>query len=279
MSDKTPPANLHGSPLGAAVTYRDTYAPELLFPVSRQPQRDGLGIAGPLPFHGVDIWNGYELSWLDPAGKPVVATLRFDVPIDSPNIVESKSVKLYLNSLNQSAFDSAAAVEAAIAGDLSAAAGAPVKVAVQALRPQSRRSLTNFAGTVIDDLAVAISHYHPAPELLTAAGDGVDEVLVSHLLKSNCPVTGQPDWAAVRIAYRGAAIDRAGLLAYIISYRQHSGFHEHCVERIFSDVKARCRPERLSVYARYTRRGGLDINPFRSSVAGEAPDNDGDLRQ
>ncbi|GAB2179790.1 NADPH-dependent 7-cyano-7-deazaguanine reductase QueF [Denitratisoma sp. agr-D3] len=276
---KDAPANLHGSPLGATVAYRDTYAPELLFPVSRQPQRDGLGIAGPLPFHGVDIWNGYELSWLDPRGKPVVATLRFDVPIDSPNIVESKSVKLYLNSLNQSAFDSVASVEAAIAQDLSAAAGAPVSVAVHALQPQAQRALANFSGTVIDDLAVHIRHYHPAPELLSAQGDVVEETLVSHLLKSNCPVTGQPDWAAVRIAYRGPAIDRAGLLAYIVSYRQHSGFHEHCVERIYTDLMARCRPQRLSVYARYTRRGGLDINPYRSSVAGDVPDNDGDLRQ
>jgi len=279
MSDKTPPANLHGSPLGAAVTYRDTYAPELLFPVSRQPQRDGLGIAGPSPFHGVDIWNGYELSWLDPQGKPRVATLRFDVPATSPNIVESKSIKLYLNSFSQSVFPSVAAVEAAIARDLSASAGAAVAVKVSPMTAGAQRSLANFAGTVIDDLDVAIAHYLPAPELLSATGDVVEETLVSHLLKSNCPVTGQPDWAGVRIAYRGPAIDRAGLLAYIVSYRQHSGFHEHCVERIFSDVMARCRPERLSVYARYTRRGGLDINPFRSSVAGEVPDNDGDLRQ
>jgi 7-cyano-7-deazaguanine reductase len=273
------PVNLNGSPLGATVAYRDTYAPELLFPVSRQPQRDALGIAGPLPFHGVDVWNGYELSWLDLRGKPVAATLRFDVPADSPNIVESKSVKLYLNSLNQTAFDSAAAVEAAITKDLSAAAGATVQVRVQPLMPQAALARTNFAGTVIDDVAVDIHHYHPTPELLSAGGHVMEEVLVSHLLKSNCPVTGQPDWAAVRIAYRGPAIDRACLLAYIVSYRQHSGFHEHCVERIYTDIMARCHPERLSVYARYTRRGGLDINPFRSSVAGDLPDNDGDLRQ
>ncbi|HEY3431120.1 MAG TPA: NADPH-dependent 7-cyano-7-deazaguanine reductase QueF [Rhodocyclaceae bacterium] len=275
----TTPANLHGSPLGATVSYRDTYAPELLFPVSRQPQRDALGVAGALPFYGVDVWNGYELSWLDSQGKPFVAALRFDVPATSDNIVESKSIKLYLNSFSQSVFASAAEVEAAIARDLSAAAGAPVAVKVSPLLPNEQRSLRNFSGTVIDDLAVEIKHYQPAPELLTCGDGVVEETLVSHLLKSNCPVTGQPDWAAVRIAYRGPAIDRAGLLAYIVSYRQHSGFHEHCVERIYTDIMARCQPERLSVYARYTRRGGLDINPFRSSVAGDVPENNGDIRQ
>ncbi|RTL57666.1 MAG: NADPH-dependent 7-cyano-7-deazaguanine reductase QueF [Rhodocyclaceae bacterium] len=275
-----PPANIAGSPLGATVAYRDRYAPELLFPVSRAPQRQDIGIIGALPFHGVDIWNAYELSWLDPRGKPIAATARFDVPIDSPNIVESKSIKLYLNSFNQTQFYSAVDVQAAITKDLSAAAGAMVTVTVEPLLPGAQRRLGNFAGVLLDNLEVDIGHYHPAPELLKCHGDGwVEEVLVSHLLKSNCPVTGQPDWASVRIAYRGRAIDHAGLLAYIVSYRQHSGFHEHCVERIYADIAARCAPEKLSVYARYTRRGGLDINPFRSSEAGDMPENDGDIRQ
>ena len=278
MSDS--PSLLHGSPLGATVAYCDRYAPELLFPVSRQPQRAAIGIDAALPFHGVDIWNGYELSWLDPRGKPRGATLRFDVPATSANIVESKSIKLYLNSFSQSTFASREEVAAVIARDLSAAAGASVAVQVALLQPGEQRRLRNFSGLLIDDLEVDIEHYQPAPQLLVCKGEApVEETLVSHLLKSNCPVTGQPDWAALRIAYRGPALDRAGLLAYIVSYRQHSGFHEHCVERIYCDLQARCRPERLSVYARYTRRGGLDINPFRSSVAGEMPDNDGDVRQ
>ena len=276
MSTPTP---LHGSPLGSTVAYCDTYAPALLFPVARQLQRDALGIGSALPFHGVDVWNGYELSWLNARGKPVAATLRFDVPATSPNIVESKSVKLYLNSLNQTAFASATEVQAVIARDLSAAAGAAVTVTVQPMSSGAQRRQGNFNGICIDDLDVTIADYHPAPALLKTGGGVVEEVLVSHLLKSNCPVTGQPDWAAVRIAYCGPAIDRAGLLAYIVSYRQHSGFHEHCVERIYCDILARCQPEKLSVYARYTRRGGLDINPFRSSEAGEVPDNDGDIRQ
>ncbi|HEX5392150.1 MAG TPA: NADPH-dependent 7-cyano-7-deazaguanine reductase QueF [Rhodocyclaceae bacterium] len=275
------PGNIAGSPLGATVAYRDSYAPDLLFPVSRIPQRQDIGIAGSLPFHGVDVWNAYELSWLNAKGKPVAATARFDVPPTSPNIVESKSIKLYLNSLNQTHFDSVEAVCAVMARDLSAAAGAKVKVAVQPLVAGEVRHQHNFSGILLDDLDIAIEHYEPAPHLLKLAPGGAeaDEVLVSHLLKSNCPVTGQPDWASVRIAYQGPAIDHAGLLAYIVSFRRHSGFHEHCVERIYTDLMTRCAPHRLSVYARYTRRGGLDINPFRSSEAEDAPQNDGDIRQ
>lgn len=275
------PGNIAGSPLGATVTYRDSYAPDLLFPVSRVPQRQDIGISGALPFHGVDVWNAYELSWLNDKGKPVAATARFDVPAASPNIVESKSIKLYLNSLNQTRFDSVEAVRAAMARDLSAAAGAEVNVTVQPVVAGEVRHQHNFVGILLDDLDVAIEHYEPAPHLLTLAPNGaeVEEVLVSHLLKSNCPVTGQPDWASVRIAYKGPAIDHVGLLAYIVSFRRHSGFHEHCVERIYTDLMAHCAPQRLSVYARYTRRGGLDINPFRSSEAEDAPANDGDIRQ
>lgn len=274
------PGNIAGSPLGATVAYRDSYAPELLFPVSRAPQRAEIGIVDTLPFHGVDVWNAYELSWLDAKGKPVVATARFDVPANSPNIVESKSIKLYLNSLNQTRFDSPEAVRAAIARDLSAAAGAEVGVVLKPLLAGEERHQRNFPGVLLDQLDVIVDHYEPAPQLLTVvAGKEADEVLVSHLLKSNCPVTGQPDWASVRIAYQGPAIDHAGLLAYIVSFRRHSGFHEHCVERIYQDIMTRCAPRKLSVYARYTRRGGLDINPFRSSDSSDAPENDGDIRQ
>lgn len=275
-------ASPEASPLGRNVAYRDSYAPELLFPISRQSKRDEIGIVGEPPFHGGDLWNAYELSWLDIKGKPQVALATFWVPATSPNIIESKSLKLYLNAFNQTRLLSAAAVAETIAIDLSAAAGAPVEVQVTPLAEVGRRTCRNFSGILLDDLDIAIDHYAgPAPDLLVAHGEQADvsETLVSHLLKSNCLVTGQPDWASVAIRYRGAPLDRAALLRYLVSFRQHNEFHEQCVERIFFDLWTRCRPSELAVYARYTRRGGLDINPFRSSAAGERPDNDGDVRQ
>lgn len=291
MADQLPPAidnaahaSAQDSPLGRAVAYRDTYAPELLFPISRQPKRDEIGLTAgqPRPFHGGDLWNAYELSWLDIKGKPQVALATFWVPADSPNIIESKSLKLYLNAFNQTRLLNAASVAETIALDLSAAAGATVEVTVTPLADVGQRSCRNFSGILLDDLDIACDHYAaPAPQLLRCR-DGeaeVNETLVSHLLKSNCLVTGQPDWASVAIRYRGAPLERAALLRYLVSFRQHNEFHEQCVERIFNDVWTHCRPAALTVYARYTRRGGLDINPFRSSVAGERPDNDGDVRQ
>jgi len=256
------------SPLGQQTQYISTYAPELLFPIPRQQARQSLSLdSASLPFYGVDIWTGYELSWLDERGKPVVAVAEFDIPFDSPSIVESKSFKLYLNSLNQTRFANIEQVKNTLMNDLSLAIGAAVGVKMESLPARYLlTAVTELDGLCIDDLPVEVEHYHPAPELLTAdAGQVVDEKLVSHLLKSNCPVTGQPDWASVQVSYSGPKIDRDALLRYIISFREHQDFHEHCVERMFVDILTRCQPRALSVYARYTRRGGLDINPFRST--------------
>ena len=256
------------SPLGQQTQYISTYAPELLFPIPRQQARQSLSLdSASLPFYGVDIWTGYELSWLDERGKPVVAVAEFDIPFDSPSIVESKSFKLYLNSLNQTRFANIEQVKNTLMNDLSLAIGAAVGVKMESLPARYLlTAVTELDGLCIDDLPVEVEHYHPAPELLTAdAGQVVDEKLVSHLLKSNCPVTGQPDWASVQVSYSGPKIDRDALLRYIISFREHQDFHEHCVDRMFVDILTRCQPRALSVYARYTRRGGLDINPFRST--------------
>lgn len=268
------------SPLGKTVSYSDSYSPELLYPIPRSGKREEIGVPAALPFHGVDIWNAYELSWLDPRGKPVVALAEFRVPAASPNIIESKSFKLYLNSFAQTRLDDAAEVGRRLRRDLSAAAGADVNVMLQLAAGFARETLRELDGEVIDGLDIAIDSYdEPQPEFLVAdGGDVVEETLVSHLLKSNCPVTGQPDWASVRIRYRGGRLDHAGLLRYLVSFRRHSDFHEQCVERIYMDLSRRCAPQALSVYARYTRRGGLDINPFRSSVD-ELPGNPRGARQ
>jgi len=267
--------------LGKATEYRSDYAPELLFPIPRAFKRVESGIdAAVLPFVGEDLWNAYEVSWLNPKGKPVVALATFRVPADSPNLIESKSFKLYLNSFNQTVFANTAAVEATLLRDLSAAAGAMIgaKVAVLGDRPQA--AVAYPAGVLLDDLDIACTTYQPAPELLTTVDGGmVEETLYSHLLKSNCLVTGQPDWAMVVIRYRGRPIERAGLLRYIVSFRGHNEFHEQCVERIYCDITRHCAPEVLAVYARYTRRGGLDINPFRSSGVFPPPDNTREVRQ
>lgn len=279
MNQTTDPGIL--SPLGKPTEYRADYAPELLYPIPRQLKRDELGIAGEaLPFVGEDIWNAYEVSWLNPKGKPVVALACFRVPADSPNLVESKSFKLYLNSFNQTIFADAAAVEKTLVGDLSAAAGAPVGTKIEVLDGRPQVSVGYPSGVLLDDLDIACDCYQPAPELLaTVDGPKVEETLYSHLLKSNCLVTGQPDWAMLVVRYRGWPIDRAGLLRYIVSFRGHNEFHEQCVERIFCDISRRCAPDALAVYARYTRRGGLDINPFRSSGEFPAPDNTREVRQ
>ena len=279
MSQATDPSIL--SPLGKPTEYRADYAPELLYPIPRQLKRDELGItAASLPFVGEDIWNAYEVSWLNPRGKPVVALATFRVPADSPNLVESKSFKLYLNPFNQTAFADAAAVEATLVSDLSAAAGAPISAKIEVLSRRPQVLVGYPEGILLDDLDIACAAYQPAPALLvTVDGEKVDETLYSHLLKSNCLVTGQPDWAMVVIRYRGRPIEPAGLLRYIVSFRNHNEFHEQCVERIYCDIQRYCAPEALAVYARYTRRGGLDINPFRSSGEFPSPDNTREVRQ
>lgn len=261
------------TPLGRPVDYPREYDAGLLFAIPRNVGRAALGLGdGPLPFAGHDRWHAYELSWLDPRGKPQVATATFVVPADSPNLVESKSLKLYLNAFNATRLASPEAVRERVAEDLSRTAGSAVAVAFD-VPPADPPGPGGGAGECIDALDVAVDHYGPPrADLLSAeAGTRVREVLWSALLKSNCPVTGQPDWADVRIAYAGPRIDRAGLLRYLVSFRDHAEFHEQCVERIFVDVQARCAPERLSVEARYTRRGGLDINPWRATPGSTPP--------
>lgn len=262
--------------LGREVAYPRHYDASLLFPIPRAAARDQIGIGDALPFIGHDRWHAYELSWLDARGKPVIETATITVPATSPHLVESKSLKLYLNSFNATRFDDAESVRARIAGDLSQSAGAAVVVAF-GLPPFA----DNNNAICIDTLDVAIDSYGPPDAGLLRAedGHGVDETLHSDLLKSNCPVTGQPDWAGVRIAYRGPRIDREGLLRYLVSFRDHAEFHEQCVERIFVDLLARCRPDVLSVEARYTRRGGLDINPWRATPGHAMPPAGRDLRQ
>lgn len=269
--------DLAAAPLGHVTGFPDTYDASLLFPVSRAPQRRELGIAGVppdvLPFAGADLWTAYELTWLDARGKPAIAIATFAVPVTSPSIVESKSVKLYLGSFAQTRYDDAKAVSATIAHDLSAAAGAPVRVELVAPAAFGALRMEELAGESLDALPVSIDGYALDPSSLGAAGPAVAQTLRTNLFRSLCPVTGQPDFAAVAIAYRGPQIDREGLLRYLVSYRCHSGFHEHCVERIFVDVMAACHCQALSVYARFTRRGGLDINPFRCSSNAAVPPN------
>ena len=263
------------STLGQSVAYPSSYDAALLFPIPRTEARAKLGLDDALPFVGVDLWNAFELSWLDPRGKPQVALAEFRVPATSPHLIESKSFKLYLNSFSQERVASTDALRATLISDLSAAAGAPVSVSLIAPTSPQAFPVSVLPGELIDSVAIAIEHYGPpAPELLKAdAAEHVEETLVSHLFRSNCPVTGQPDWASLQVAYAGPRIDRAALLRYLVSFRTHSDFHEACVERIFLDLRARCAPLKLSVYARFTRRGGLDINPFRALPGASMPDN------
>ncbi|MFI8479204.1 NADPH-dependent 7-cyano-7-deazaguanine reductase QueF [Pseudomonas sp. NPDC078700] len=269
------------SPLGKSSEYIATYTPSLLFPIPRAPKWAELGLsAETLPYQGVDFWNCFELSWLQPSGKPVVAIAEFAIPADSPNIIESKSFKLYLNSLNQTVFASAAELVEVMTADLSAAAGKPVSVKVRSLDDVAADGVASLPGLCIDDADISISNYEqPQPELLRCDEQTrVSEILYSHLLKSNCPVTGQPDWGTVVIEYCGPALDQGSLLTYLVSFRQHADFHEQCVERIFLDIQRLLKPESLTVYARYVRRGGLDINPYRST-APINPDNRRLVRQ
>jgi len=263
------------SPLGKMTEYPDVYAPEVLFAIPREKDRGKLNLGDELPFSGVDLWTAYELSWLNELGKPVVATAELSFPATSPNIVESKSLKLYFNSLNEMRYASSDALQTLIARDLGEVAGANAEVRLT-LGSEFRPITIGLPdGTCIDDQEIEIESYDVNAELLAgSAEDGVivDETLYSRLLKSNCPITNQPDWATLSVHYQGARINRASLLKYIVSFRNHDGFHEQCVEQIFMDLQRHCEPQALSVYARYTRRGGLDINPFRSNFE-SPPDN------
>jgi len=268
------------SPLGKNSAYIDIYDASLLFPIERIGKRREINIESELPFSGVDIWNAYELSWLNEKGKPVVALAEFFIPADSPNLIESKSFKLYLNSFNQTKFKSLHKVQSLLENDLSLAAGKKVHVTVAFLQQAGRSAdIQTVDAECIDDLDIEVSTYQMSPGLLAVGSEEVQEVLVSHLLKSNCLVTGQPDWGSVFIDYQGPKIDREALLKYFISFRQHNEFHEQCVERIFVDLKENCRCNKLTVYARYIRRGGLDINPFRTDDQNASPNNTRLVRQ
>ena len=269
------------SPLGKPVAYGGDYDPSLLHPIPRATQRAALGLGDDLPFVGADIWNAYELSWLDARGKPRVALAELRVPASSPNIVESKSLKLYLGSHAQVRYADAEALRTLLMRDLGDAAGAPVTVVLTPAGTNSFSSSETLEGDPIDDLPIEITHYGPprADFLVSDAEQKVDEVLVSHLFRSNCPVTGQPDWASIQVRYAGPRIARDGLLRYLVSFRSHCDFHEHCIERIFVDLQQRCAPTRLAVFGRFTRRGGIDINPFRATPGLPMPGNPRTPRQ
>ena len=270
------------SQLGKASAYIDQYDAALLFPISRTPKREEIGVTSTPSFFGADLWTAYELSWLNAKGKPQVALAHFTLPSSSPCIIESKSFKLYLNSFNNTRLQGqdhgVQALLDLLAHDLSDAAGARVAVKIELLPQDRQPKIVTFEGTPLDRLDIECSLYTPAPQLLRCLDQPpeqgqIEETVYSDLLKSNCLVTGQPDWGSVEISYLGAPIDHAGLLQYIVSFRNHNEFHEQCVERIFMDIWQRCKPTRLTVYARYTRRGGLDINPYRTSQPGVLPSN------
>ena len=271
-------------PLGQATQYPEQYDSGLLYPIPRSENRLKLGLkeGQALPFVGVDIWNAFELSWLNQKGKPQIALAEFQIPADSPKMIESKSFKLYLNSLNNARFENENEVRERLVADLSAVAGSKITARIQANDAIAKKGMQEMGGVLLDRLDIEIDPHIPAdPNLLGVNKDfgPIEQCLVSHLLKSNCPVTGQPDWASVQIRYQGRPILEEGLLRYLIGFRQLGEFHEHCVETIFSDIKRQCKPDKLSVYARYTRRGGLDINPFRTDHNAPWPENTRHSRQ
>ncbi|RYV03252.1 NADPH-dependent 7-cyano-7-deazaguanine reductase QueF [Shewanella sp. OPT22] len=258
---------LTGLTLGKSTQYESEYNPALLQGVPRKLNRDAIELGTELPFHGEDIWTGYELSWLNAKGKPMVAIAEFRLNYESENLIESKSFKLYLNTFNQTKFDSVEQIQEVLAQDLSKCANGKVDVNIIEPKHFSTQRVVELPGTCIDDLDIEVNEYEFKPEYLENSTDDkqtVAETLTSNLLKSNCLITSQPDWGSVMIRYQGPKIDREKLLRYLISFRQHNEFHEQCVERIFVDLKRFCNCTKLTVYARYTRRGGLDINPYRS---------------
>ena len=269
------------SQLGKSSAYVDQYDASLLFPIARSTKRAELGLNDTPPFFGADMWTAFELSWLNMRGKPQVALAQITVPCESPNIVESKSFKLYLNSFNNTRFADARDVRERIRADLNAVVGSGIGIKTTGPELFGREEVAEMSGMNLDRLDVECLHFTPEPELLFAEFDEapVEETLTSNLLKSNCLVTGQPDWGSLQISYSGPQINQEGLLQYIVSFRNHNEFHEQCVERIFMDIWTRCKPHRLSVYARYTRRGGLDINPFRTSHPQALPANIRTARQ
>ncbi|PRC93796.1 NADPH-dependent 7-cyano-7-deazaguanine reductase QueF [Solimicrobium silvestre] len=278
MQSNTP----ENSTLGKTAAYVTQYDASLLFPIPRAQKRAEIGLTSTLPFFGLDIWNAYEISWLNLRGKPQIVIATFMVPADSPNIIESKSFKLYLNSFNQTRLADTDALLALLKQDISAGFGASVQIKLTLPAEFSHQRFAELDGLLLDRLDIEVENYHPDVTLLSCDlnASPVEETLVSHLLKSNCLVTGQPDWGSVQIHYVGAPIDQAGLLKYLIGFRNHNEFHEQCVERIFTDILSGCKPQKLAVYARYTRRGGLDINPWRSNFSSnQLPSNLRNARQ
>ncbi len=244
------------------------YTPSLLFPIDRSRVRAQLGVrAEELPFFGADLWTAWELTWLDRDGKPEVGVLQVRVPCESRAIVESKSLKLYLGSFAQTPFASAYDVVRTLESDLSVTVGAQVVVDLLSLNQVTQAGVSGLMGESLDSIRIASPVYHPDAALLERIETGrmVTETVHTNLFRSLCPVTGQPDMASVQISYTGPRIEHEDLLRYLVSYRDHPGFHEYCVEKIFLDLMERCRPRELSVSARFLRRGGIDINPFRST--------------
>ena len=282
MTDTISTNSPEQSLLGKVATYKAEYDATLLFPIPRADKRAEIGVGASLPFFGVDIWNAYEVSWLNLRGKPQIAIATITVPAESANIIESKSFKLYLNSFNQTRLASPEALTELLKKDLSAAVGASVHVSLCLSENFGNLKMRELEGHLLDRLDIDVDSYTPNPALLRANHDEapVEETLLSHLLKSNCLVTGQPDWGSVQIRYVGSQIDQESLLRYLIGFRNHNEFHEQCVERIFVDIMQYCKPQKLAVYARYTRRGGLDINPWRSNFStGQGADNSRNARQ
>ncbi|RJX67521.1 NADPH-dependent 7-cyano-7-deazaguanine reductase QueF [Vibrio sinensis] len=281
MSKYSEAKELAGLTLGKKTEYTNQYDPSLLQPVPRSLNRNDLHLGDTLPFKGSDLWTLYELSWLNAKGLPQVAVGEVTIPATSANLIESKSFKLYLNSFNQTRFSDWEKVEATLVQDLSACAGETVSVTVRPVQDYTDSLIVTMHGDCIDDQDIEITHYDFDDTLLEEATeqDEVEECLHSHLLKSNCLITNQPDWGSVEIQYQGKKINREALLRYIVSFREHNEFHEQCVERIFTDIMRYCQPTKLTVYARYTRRGGLDINPYRSTEQVEPSHNQRMARQ
>ncbi len=268
--------NVSNSQLGKKSEYQTTYNPSLLFPIARKNKRDEIGVNDTNPaFHGYDLWNHYEMSWLNNKGKPEVACGEIIYSCRTPNIIESKSMKLYFNSFNNTKFENIQQLEKIVIKDLSDAVGADVQFRIIKLEAADCQIYRAFDGICLDKLDIECDVYLPHPDYLTTNNEIVQEELYSDLLKSNCLVTNQPDWGSLYIKYTGKQIDHSGLLKYIISLRDHNEFHEQCVERIFTEILSRCKPSELTVYARYTRRGGLDINPYRTTNECATPISNG----
>lgn len=259
---------LEQSELGHSSSYDSHYNPERLLAIPRAAKRKEIGVdPSRLPFYGFDCWNHYEVSWLNEKGKPMVAVAEIIYDCETPYLIESKSLKLYFNSFNNTSFKESEDLRHIVEQDLSSRLLGEVEVRILSLRDKELTMIQSaFQGECIDNLDITCSVYLVEPAYLGVAKNKVEEVLYSDLLKSNCLVTNQPDWGSVQIAYMGKQINREGLLSYLVSFRNHNEFHEQCIERIFVDIMKHCEPEKLTVYGRYTRRGGLDINPYRSTA-------------